>query len=216
MEGGYRKVLYVVGANGAGLRRLSEATVHPAWSPDGSTIAFGREGDDVATILTIRPDGTGLQHVLKPGRFFSVYNLSWAPDGLEIRFQGGKRHYVESVGGTQAYRTKYGIHATSPDGSNQRLVAEVTKNHLAAWSPDDSSIAVFHRDIVQGSLPWHFARPESLSQQFPRTGPMGRCLLAWVSEVYSPRIRIGSRLIPISGRVVRASSCPNRTKIRGW
>ena len=143
-EGHYRKVLYVVGANGAGLRRLSEATVHPAWAPDGSTIAFGREGDDAATILTIRPDGTDIQQVTEPGQFFRLYNLSWSPDGSEIRFMAGRTLQFE-----QGQQRVYGIHAIRPGGSGERLISDVGENQLAAWAPDDSRIAVFgqkHRD----------------------------------------------------------------------
>ena len=137
-------MLYVVGANGSGLRRLSEATIHPAWAPDGSTIAFGREGDDAATILTIRPDGTDIQQVTEPGQFFRVYNLSWSPDGSEIRFMAGRTLQFE-----QGRQRVYGIHAIRPDGSGERLISDVGENQLAAWAPDDSRIAVFgeaHRD----------------------------------------------------------------------
>ena len=143
-EGVLQKSLYAVGADGTGLRKLSKATVSPAWSPDGTRIAFGREGDDAATILTIRPDGTDIQQVTEPGQFFRVYNLSWSPDGSEIRFMAGRTLQFE-----QGRQRVYGIHAIRPDGSGERLISDVGEVQLAARAPDDSRIAVFgqkHRD----------------------------------------------------------------------
>ena len=143
-EGVLQKSLYAVGTDGTGLRKLSKATVSPAWSPDGTRIAFGQEGDDAAAILTVRPDGTDIQQVTEPGQFFRVYNLSWTPDGSEIRFMAGRTLQFE-----QGRQRVYGIHAIRPDGSGERLISDVGENQLAAWAPDDSRIAVFgqkHRD----------------------------------------------------------------------
>ena len=146
-QGVLQKALYTVRADGAGLKRLSRATVRPSWSPDGSSIAFGSsEVNETASIFTVRPDGTDIQQVTKPGQFISVYNLSWSPDGSEIRFMAVRILPQGEIG----YQQKvYGIHAIRPDGSGERLISNVGEDQLAAWAPDDSRIAVFgqkHRD----------------------------------------------------------------------
>ncbi len=51
----------------------------PAWSPDGTRIAFVAEGE----ITVINADGTGRSGT---GRFGS--EPSWSPDGSRIAFRG--------------------------------------------------------------------------------------------------------------------------------
>src|SRR5215217_3161069 len=69
-------VLYVVGADGTGLRELTSIwgpqpdggesmtaptfDLRPAWSPDGSRIAFAATLDGGVEIWTISPDGSNL------------------------------------------------------------------------------------------------------------------------------------------------------------
>lgn len=55
--------LYVIGADGKGLRPLTSGAawaVSPAWSPDGSTIAFERKLSGSTGVWTIHTDGTKL------------------------------------------------------------------------------------------------------------------------------------------------------------
>jgi TolB protein len=85
------QAVYVVNANGTGLRRITPFRMRagdgPDWSPDGSQILFrSPETEDFlnSDIWTIRPDGTGLRRVTDAGPATKVYSASFSPDGTAI------------------------------------------------------------------------------------------------------------------------------------
>lgn len=65
----------------------------PAWSPDGSRLAFARwrsttQFDGEASIHVVDADGSGVRQVLAHEHFASgPFNLSWSPDGNELAFE---------------------------------------------------------------------------------------------------------------------------------
>jgi len=79
--------LYVVRADGSGLRRLTRSKTddeHPSWSPDGSRIAFA-SGFDVRSqghapwLMVIRASGGRAARV---GHMSGVIDPSWSPAGV--------------------------------------------------------------------------------------------------------------------------------------
>jgi Tol biopolymer transport system component len=116
-------------ADGTDLTRLTHddtdiVDFEPAWSPDGSKIAF-RRGPD---IYLMNPDGTGLVNWSNYG---STTNggPSWSPDGTQIAF-GSRR-----VGNWEIY-------VMNADGTGlTRLTDDPASDFLPAWSPDGSKIA---------------------------------------------------------------------------
>ncbi len=73
--------LYVVNADGSGLRRLTDG-LDPAWSPDGKRIAFTRWRTPWGVYL-IHPDGSGEERVVDG---VQLKEVAWSPDGKKLAF----------------------------------------------------------------------------------------------------------------------------------
>ncbi len=84
--------IYLVRPDGTGLKRLthtdSPATEGPAWSPDGSKVAFLTVSGDAPdrTVWVVNADGSGQRQVDPTGygRAGSVNGVDWSPDGTRM------------------------------------------------------------------------------------------------------------------------------------
>jgi hypothetical protein len=76
--------VYTIGTDGSGLTRLTPAgspAIAPAWSPDGTKLAFaGVDGG----IFVMSVEGSDRRQIV--GRSFVVTHLTWSPDGTRIAF----------------------------------------------------------------------------------------------------------------------------------
>ena len=93
------RTLFLINADGTGLRRLTPPSIAPGdkmdWSPDGSTILFRTHpGEDLngssglgANLYTIHPDGTGLRQLTHFPASDRVLPGSYSPDGRLIVFE---------------------------------------------------------------------------------------------------------------------------------
>lgn len=95
----------------------------PAWSPDGSHIAFSFDPDGSARahrIEVMAPDGSGRSVLAE-----DAYGPAWSPDGALIAF-------VKTFGDPTGRSNEVWVMA--PDGSGQRKLAD--GGSKPSWSPD--------------------------------------------------------------------------------
>ena len=129
--------LFVMNADGTGRRRLTSLSAQhlgarrPAWSPDGSKIAF--QSYTNADVYVINADGTALKNLTN--RPAPEGSPAWSPDGRRIAF-------VRTEGQGPA------LYVMNPDGSNPVLLSAEKGLKpgggwwlAPAWSPDGREIA---------------------------------------------------------------------------
>ena len=131
--------IYVMAADGGGQRRLTDeqddATgtrtlffqIDPAWSPDGTKIAFASRRSGSSDIYAMASDGTGTTRLTSGKQNDS--HPTWSPDASRIAFARDGDIYVMNSDGSGAHRIS-DIDAEESD---------------PAWSPDGKLIAYIRR-----------------------------------------------------------------------
>ena len=142
------------GSDGTVLADTREAEYFPAWSPDGTRVAFlrdstpDRQGDNAEELWVMDADGTNQERLSDgygPPHYRSVDSRpAWSPDGTRIAFATR----VESPeGGLRLYHGE--IRVVNADGSGGEAVLadapEDGADRAPAWSPDGARVA-FVRD----------------------------------------------------------------------
>jgi Tol biopolymer transport system component len=130
--------IYAIGVDGTGERNLSRNPAPdeaPAWSPDGTQIAFARGFGSDADVWVMNPDGGGQRRLTSADGADRAPD--WSPDGRRIVFASerstGSELYVMNADGTGVTQlTDTGGAAAAP-----------------AWSPDGSRIAYWREDVAQ-------------------------------------------------------------------
>jgi len=85
--------IYVINADGTGLRHLVSGGLDPALSPDGRWVAFTRWGLDEGVYI-INVDGSG-ERLVTPAR--QPKSPTWSPDGTRIAFNMQRGGWLEPI-----------------------------------------------------------------------------------------------------------------------
>src|SRR5262249_18442008 len=109
---------------------------YPAWSPDGSMIAFTSSIGSPGQVSLVNTDGSGLRTIFTesdPGVADLLRPGSWSPDGSTILFERGPTSQAKD-------QSAAGIWAIRPDGTGLGLVDADPMDSVACWSPDGKLI----------------------------------------------------------------------------
>jgi Tol biopolymer transport system component len=122
--------IWIINADGTGARQVSTDPQNiasndsePAWSPDGSKIAFVRNGE----LHVMNADGSGRTVVVGPGFPFRLADPEWSPNGSEIAFAANNQIWAVGASGTPAPTQ---LNPTAPGNRSG-----------PSWSPNGAVIA---------------------------------------------------------------------------
>jgi Tol biopolymer transport system component len=127
-EGGYQDI-FVANADGSDAEQLTDdrGSRLPAWSPDGSRIAYTYQADGRSEIRVMSADGSDQRRLTRDKGF--DLRPSWSPDGTRIAFE----RVLEANGD---------IYVMNADGSGvERVIGNAETDAAPVWSPDGTRIA---------------------------------------------------------------------------
>ena len=161
-RGGAQDDLFVLGADGTGLRQLTDDAFKdraPSFSPDGRRLAFHSDRSGRYEIWIIATDGSGLTQLTK-STGDTVIEALWSPDGRLMAINTGKDGFIVPLDGKGLAQPMEVIPAPAPDVFFLPL----------AWTPDGHRLfgAIFRQqDRSSIGLADYDPIAKKVSQPFP-------------------------------------------------
>ena len=135
--------IFVMYASGRGVEQLTSdplgrSAEHPAWSPDGSSIAFNKfDGEGFSGIFVLELSSGEVRLLTDDGL---AWGPSWSPDGRWIA-------YVETVEYEESHVWKV---PASGGEARQLTVGRFFRRGPPRWSPDGARIVLAREDRAEG------------------------------------------------------------------
>jgi len=153
--------VYSAAADGTDVKRLTWTDgfeQDPAWSPDGSRIAYESSEQGRYRLFVMNQDGSD-QHLVSPDAISLVvdWQPAWSPDGTQIAFAS-----TRPTGGA------WHIWVMNADGTNLHQLPGNMSQH-PAWSPDGLRIAG-----DDGTGPLYVINTDGTDERRLTTPPEGR------------------------------------------
>jgi TolB protein len=179
----YGSSVFVVNADGTGLRLVATAARNPAWSPNGRLLAY--EGDvspfgDANAYYVVQAGGGGKVRI--PAYDGDSAAPAWSPDGKRLAFQTFRHQRIPAeidiVDATGKHRRKLTI-GSQPAWSRLGPIAFVRAQRLHAIAVDGTGDRILTRPGESASSPaWSPARKQVAF--VVRTARAKRCQVATV------------------------------------
>jgi Tol biopolymer transport system component len=132
--------IYTSNADGSNITRLTNdpgSDGQPAWSPDGTRIAFTSDRDGYPGLYIMNADGSNVvQRTFSVDPNGGILGLTWSPDGMMISYSD------------YAYLSYYGdfegmdIYVVSATSGSPLLLFQGADVGSPDWSPDGAKIAL--------------------------------------------------------------------------
>ncbi|WP_217552819.1 DUF11 domain-containing protein [Streptomyces sp. GbtcB6] len=137
--------LWVVNADGTGLRRVTDGTgdnTWPTWDPSGTVIGFSatRAGDLCSEIYTVDASGGTIRQLthessLRCGTALGDFEPDWDPVAAHQRL------LYTSVSPLDGGDTRRQIIVLQVQTGGERLLSSIAESKAGSWSPDGTSAA---------------------------------------------------------------------------
>jgi Tol biopolymer transport system component len=134
-----KRRLFVAAADGTGARAISPPSLSPddpAWSPDGSRIAFAATVDGVSDIYVVDTDGNSIEQVTAVARngVDGAFMPAWSPDGARIALIWIRYDDVDAT-------EDQTVALVGADGGEPESLTEGPLDESPAWSASGNQIA---------------------------------------------------------------------------